>query len=49
MNRNVISENAPRLRFHVLSFPWIEIQSVFEWLWKPGKGSDKTAVGCDSI
>jgi hypothetical protein len=26
MNRNVFSENAPSLRFHVLSFPWIEIE-----------------------
>jgi hypothetical protein len=24
MNRNVFSENAPSLRFHVLSFPWAD-------------------------
>jgi hypothetical protein len=27
MNRNVFLENAPSLRFHVLSFPW-----VIEWV-----------------
>jgi WD40 repeat protein len=27
MNRSVFSENAPSLRFHVLSFPWSIIQS----------------------
>jgi hypothetical protein len=27
MNRNVFPENAPSLRFHVLSFPWTAVET----------------------
>jgi hypothetical protein len=29
MNRNVFPENAPSLRFHVLSFPWLTLLQFF--------------------
>jgi hypothetical protein len=31
MNRNVFPENAPSLRFHVLSFPCLTVHHIFDF------------------